>query len=94
MLDEYPRVNFVGHPESAGEGITLTRSPAIVYYSNDFNFKSRAQSEDRIHRIGMDVNRGATIYDLCCLETDYMILEILRAKKRLQHMTLTGHEFD
>lgn len=94
MLDEYPRVNFVGHPESAGEGITLTKSPSIVYYSNDFNFKSRIQSEDRIHRIGMDVNRGATIYDLCCLQTDYMVLENLRAKKRLQHITLTGKEFE
>jgi SNF2 family DNA or RNA helicase len=93
MLEEYPRVNFVGHPESAGEGITLTRSPSIVYYSNDFNNKSRLQSEDRIHRIGMDINKGATIYDLCCLETDYMILQNLREKKRLQTITLTGEMF-
>lgn len=94
MLEQFPRVVFCGHPESAGEGITLTRSPGLCFYSNDFNFKSRAQAEDRIHRIGMDKIKGATIYDLCCLETDYLVLNNLRAKKRLQHMTLTGEMFE
>lgn len=94
MLEEHPRVCFIGHPESSGEGITLTRSPTIVFYSNDFNFKSRDQAEARIHRLGMDINRGATIVDLICLETDRMILENLKAKKRLQTMTLTGLTFE
>lgn len=93
-VDEHPKVCFIGHPESAGEGITLTKSPTIVYWSNDFNFKSRAQSEDRIHRMGMDVNRGATIIDLVCLPTDQMILDNLKAKKALQGMTLTGIKWD
>lgn len=69
-------------------GLTLTASPSIVYFSNDFNAESRIQSEDRIHRPGMDVNRGATIYDLIHLPTDRTVLENLKAKRVLQDMTL------
>jgi hypothetical protein len=82
------RVVFVGHPGSAGMGLTLTASPTIVYYSNDFNAESRIQSEDRIHRAGMDVNRGATIVDLIHLPTDKLVLENLKKKRELQSITL------
>ena len=37
---------------SSSEGLTLTNCNNIIYYSNDFNLKSRLQSQDRIHRIG------------------------------------------
>lgn len=84
----YPRVAFVAHPGSAGMGLTLTASPVIIYYSNDFNAESRIQSEDRIHRPGMDVNRGATIIDLIHLPSDEKVLENLRKKRVLQSMTL------
>lgn len=79
---------FVGHPGSAGMGLTLTASPTIVYWSNDFNAESRIQSEDRIHRPGMDKNRGATIVDLIHLETDRIVLENLKRKRDLQAITL------
>jgi hypothetical protein len=82
------RVVFVGHPGSAGMGLTLTASPTIVYWSNDFNAESRIQSEDRIHRPGMDVNRGATIVDLIHLPTDKLVLENLKKKRELQNITL------
>lgn len=82
------RVVFVGHPGSAGMGLTLTASPTIVYWSNDFNAESRIQSEDRIHRPGMDVNRGATIVDLIHLPTDLLVLENLKKKRELQNITL------
>ena len=82
------RVVFVGHPGSAGMGLTLTASPSIVYYSNDFNAESRIQSEDRIHRAGMDVARGATIIDLIHLPTDRLVLENLKKKRELQSLTL------
>ena len=62
--NEFPRIAFIGQPSSAGMGLTLTASPTIVYYSNDFNAESRVQSEDRVHRPGMDLQRGATIMDL------------------------------
>jgi intein/homing endonuclease len=82
------RVAFVGHPESGGMGVTLTRSPAIFYYSNDFKAENRIQSEDRIHRPGMDINRGATIFDCLHLPTDRLVLDNLRKKRDLQAMSL------
>ena len=82
------KICFIGNPGSAGTGLTLTASPTIVYYSNDFNADSRSQSEDRIHRMGMDENRGATIIDLIHLPTDEYVLENLNKKKRLQDMSL------
>lgn len=87
-LEDFPRVAFIGQPGAAGMGLTLTASPSIVYYSNDFNAESRIQSEDRIHRPGMDVNRGATIIDLLHLPSDRTVLDNLKAKRKLQDMTL------
>lgn len=85
---KFDKLAFVGHPGSAGMGLTLTAASMIVYYSNDFNAESRIQSEDRIHRMGMDENRGATIVDLICLPTDLKVLENLRRKRELQSVTL------
>lgn len=85
---EYDKVVFVGHPGSAGMGITLTASSMICYYSNDFNAESRIQSEDRIHRAGMDVNRGATIVDLLLLPTDKKVLDNLARKRELQSISM------
>jgi SNF2 family DNA or RNA helicase len=92
LKEDHPRVAFVGQPGAAGMGLTLTASPTICYFSNDFNAESRIQSEDRIHRPGMDVNRGATIIDLIHLPTDRTVLENLRAKRKLQDMTLGALE--
>jgi hypothetical protein len=82
------KIAFIGHPGSAGMGLTLTAASMIVYVSNDFNAESRIQSEDRIHRAGMDVNRGATIVDLLLLPTDYKVLDNLKRKRELQSMSL------
>jgi SNF2 family DNA or RNA helicase len=87
---KYPRICFVGQPGAAGKGLTLTASPTIVFYSNDFNADNRIQAEDRIHRIGMDENRGATIIDLFCLPTDEYVKENLERKIDLLHTSLTG----
>lgn len=88
MLEEYPRVCFIGHPEAAGTGLTLTASPTIFYYSNDFNAANRIQSEDRIHRMGMDENRGATIIDIIHLPTDRLVLDKLQQKRDLQNLSM------
>ena len=85
---EHRRIVFIGQPSAAGMGLTLTASPTIVYYSNDFNAESRVQSEDRIHRLGMDENRGATIIDLIHLPSDELVLNNLKQKKKLQAMTM------
>lgn len=79
------KVAFIGHPGSAGMGLTLTASKAICYYSNDFNAESRIQSEDRIHRLG---SRGANIIDLIHLPTDQKVLDSLKAKRDLQSISL------
>jgi SNF2 family DNA or RNA helicase len=82
------RVAFVAHPESGGMGLTLTESRMAVFYSNDFKPESRIQGEDRIHRPGMDENKGATIVDLFHLGTDTRVLNVLKDNRRIEKMTL------
>ena len=93
-LEEFQRIGtkgpdkvvFIGHPGSAGMGLTLTEADTIVYWSNDFNAESRIQSEDRIHRMGM--KDSATIVDLIHLPTDTIVLNNLKKKRELQALTL------
>lgn len=86
--DSDEKIAFVGHPGSAGTGITLTKSPVIAYYSNDFAADTRIQSEDRIHRMGMDENRGATIIDIFNLASDDYVYDNLKKKRDLQSLSL------
>lgn len=87
-VDNNSRVVFVAHPESGGMGLTLTQSRMAVFYSNDFKPESRSQAEDRIHRPGIDENKGATIVDLFHLGSDRKVLNVLRDNRRLEQMTL------
>jgi len=82
------RVVFLAHPQSGGMGLTLTEARMAVYYSNDFNPESRSQSEDRGHRMGMDVNKGFTIVDLYHLPSDRHVRNVLKDNRRLELMTL------
>ena len=43
---------FIGNPQTAGYGITLTEAGTVVYFSNGYDLEKRLQSEDRAHRIG------------------------------------------
>jgi len=86
------RIAFIGHPDSAGEGLNLTASPVIIYYSNGFNGNGRIQSQARIHRPGMDYNRGATIRDYLHLPSDLLVLENLLKKLDLQAMSMGAFE--
>ena len=88
--EKYPRVVFIGQPGAAGMGLTLTASPTILFWSNDFNAESRIQAEDRGHRIGMDRERGGRIVDLVHLDSDKYVLANLRKKRKLQHLSMTG----
>lgn len=85
---ENRRVAFVAHPASGGMGLTLTEARMAVFYSNDFSPESRTQAMARIHRMGMDVNKGATIVDLFHLPTDEKVLNVLKDNRRLEKMTL------
>jgi SNF2 family DNA or RNA helicase len=87
-LDEYPQLAIIAHPESGGMGMTLTASPTIVFYSNDFKAENRIQAEDRIHRPGMDMQKGATIIDIVHLPTDEYVLANLQKKRDLQALSM------
>jgi SNF2 family DNA or RNA helicase len=82
------KLAFIGQPSSAGMGIDLAASPYAIYFSNDFNAESRIQSEARIHGPAMNLNRGATIWDLLLLPSDELVLNNLENKKRLQDISL------
>lgn len=87
-LENNPEVAFVAHPESGGMSLTLVESRMSVYWSNSFKPEYRGQSEDRIHRKGMDENLGCTIVDLVHLPTDERVLQIIRENRKLELMTL------
>ena len=81
-------IAFIGHPGSAGVGLTLTASPVAIFYSNDFVGVNRIQAMDRIHRLGMDENLGATIVDIVNLPADQYVLDNLDKKIKLQNISL------
>ncbi len=83
-----PRVAFVANPESGGMSLTLVESRMAVYWSNSWKPEFRIQSEDRIHRKGMDENLGCTIVDLIHLPTDRRVLDVIRANRRLELMSM------
>jgi SNF2 family DNA or RNA helicase len=88
LLETYPKVCYVGHPQAGGMALTLTASPTELFYSNCFNGEARMQAEDRFHRPGMDENRAAMIKDIIHLPVDELVLENLKKKKKLQNLTM------
>lgn len=84
-LIDFPRVLFAGQPGAGGIGLTLTASPSIFYYSNDFSGEARMQSSDRNYRIG---SKGSTIIDCFHLPSDELVHNNLHKKIKLQDMSL------
>jgi hypothetical protein len=87
-MENNPEVAFVAHPESGGMSLTLVEARMAVYWSNSFKPEYRGQSEDRIHRKGMDENLGCVIVDLIHLPTDERVLKIIRENRKLELLTL------
>ena len=87
-LEGNTRVAFVAHPESGGMSLTLVESRMAVYWSNSFKPEYRTQSEDRIHRLGMDLNKGCVIVDLYHLPTDERVTDVIRENRKLELMTM------
>ena len=85
---DHTRVAFVANAASGGMSFTLVESRMAVFYSNSFKPEDRAQAEERIHRIGMDMNKGCTIVDLMHLPTDQKVVDVLKANQRLEKMTM------
>lgn len=70
---------FVGNPQTAGYGLTLTAASLVVYFANSWKLEERLQSEDRAHRAGLD--HSVTYVDLVAPGTvDERIMNALRAK--------------
>jgi len=87
-LAGHGKVAFVANPESGGMSLTLVEARMAVYWSNSWKPEYRAQSEDRIHRKGMDENLGCTIVDLIHLPSDDRVLDVIRANRKLELMTM------
>ena len=84
----HPRVAFCANPESGGMSLTLVEARTAVYWSNSWKPEYRVQSEDRIHRIGMDLNKGCLIVDLIHLPSDERVLDVIRENRKLELMTM------
>lgn len=73
---------LVANKTCAGYGLNLQFCSYIIYYSNDWDYANRAQSEDRVHRIGQINN--VHIIDLCAYnKLDERILNCLYRKESL-----------
>jgi SNF2 family DNA or RNA helicase len=73
---------FVSNKTCGGYGLNLQFCSKIIFYSNDFNYATRAQAEDRVHRLGQTDN--VEIIDICCHQTiDKRILKSLWNKESL-----------
>lgn len=78
---------FIGNAQSGGIGLTLTAAETVIYYSNDFNYETRKQSEDRAHRIG---TKNKVFYvDMVAQDTiDEAIARNLQRKENLAKIVL------
>ncbi len=85
---KYEKFTVVANPQAGSMGLTLTAAQVALYYSNPFSGEARIQSEDRIHRTGMDSNRSPIIVDIVHLPTDKVVINNLKNKRRLQDMSM------
>ncbi len=73
---------FVANKTCAGYGLNLQFCNYVIYYNNDWDYATRAQSEDRVYRIGQKHN--VHIIDICAANTlDERILKCLWRKESL-----------
>lgn len=71
---------MVAQQRAGGRGHTWLRGRLVIYYSNDYSYVARKQSEDRSHRIGQ--TEKVTYVDLVAENTsDRKILGALKSKK-------------
>ena len=73
---------LVANKTCAGYGLNLQFCHHVIYYSNDWDWATRAQSEDRVYRLGQD--HEVTVTDICASNTlDEKILRCLKRKESL-----------
>ena len=94
---------LVANKVCAGYGLNLQHCSQMIYYNNDWDYATRAQSEDRLHRIGQ--GRNVIIWDICaeagidrrildCLYRKESMVESFRREVRAKNAAawLDGHE--
>lgn len=73
---------FVANKQCGAYGLNLQFCNYIIYYNNDWDYATRIQSEDRVHRIGQKNN--VHIIDICASYTlDERIIDCLNRKENL-----------
>ena len=73
---------FVANKTCAGYGLNLQFCNSMIFYSNDWDWATRSQAEDRIHRIGQTGSVG--IIDIYAYGTiDGRIINCLQRKENL-----------
>lgn len=73
---------LVANKTCLGYGLNLQICSYQIYYNNDWDYATRSQSEDRVHRIGQEKN--VHIVDICASHTlDERILKCLQRKENL-----------
>ena len=73
---------FVANKDCAGYSLNLQFCDTIIYYNNDWDYATRVQSEDRIHRIGQE--KETTYVDIIARDTlENQIHDCLRRKMYL-----------
>ncbi|WP_052523807.1 DEAD/DEAH box helicase [Geobacillus kaustophilus] len=73
---------LVANKSCAGYGLNLQFCRYMIFYSNDWDYATRAQAEDRLHRIGQEKN--VHIIDICADNSlDVRILKCLQRKESL-----------
>lgn len=78
------RIHFlIANKTCAGYGLNLQFCHNVVYYSNDWDWATRIQSEDRVYRLGQD--HKVNIIDICAMRTlDVKIMRCLARKEGLE----------
>lgn len=73
---------LIANKQCGAYGLNLQFCSYVVYYSNDWDYATRAQSEDRVHRIGQ--NKNVHIIDICAKnKLDERIYNCLLRKEKL-----------
>lgn len=73
---------LVANKTCAGYGLNLQFCSYVIFYSNDYDFGTRAQAEDRVYRIGQ--NKNVNIIDICASYTlDEKIIDCINRKENL-----------
>lgn len=73
---------LIANKTCAGFGLNLQFCHNAIYYSNDWDWATRAQSEDRMHRIGQE--QKVNIYNICAnASIDERILTCIHRKENM-----------